>query len=270
MKWIKAKAINGEVLAGTWLMLGSSIGAEIAGLAGFDWCLLDLEHGLGGYSNLLQQLQALSGTATAPVIRVTNNDPHLIKRALDMGAAGIMVPCVNNEIEAEKIVRAMKYPPEGIRGMDPNSRAALYGMKFEEYFAKANTELLTIIQIESKEGSNNADKIAALDGVDVLFVGHVDLSLDLGQFMQFDHPAMRAAEEKVLAACRKHGKGAGMLLTNPDDIAASIAKGFNVIALGSDQYMLGREMKAAVGHFKSNIKSRPRIQTAPNWIGKPQ
>ncbi|MCK5021591.1 MAG: hypothetical protein KAS32_31575 [Candidatus Peribacteraceae bacterium] len=250
MKWLRKRATHGEILAGTWLTLGSSITAEIAGHSGFDWCLLDLEHGLGGYSALLYQMQALVGTNTVPVIRITNNDPSLIKRALDIGAAGIMVPCVNTKEDAEQIVKAMKYPPEGFRGMDPGSRAALYGMDFDDYYPKGNRELLTIIQIESAEGVKNVDEIAALDGVDVLFVGHVDLSLDLGHFSQLDHPEVIEAERKVLEACKKHSKVAGLLLSQPENINQSINKGYNFIALSSDLGMIAKSMSEFVNYFK--------------------
>ena len=116
---IRQQALDGEILVGTWLVLGSSLTAEIAGNSGFDWVVLDMEHGMGGSDSLLSQLQALAATPAAPIVRVASGDPVLIKRALDLGPAGIMAPMVSTAEDAERVVRAMRYPPQGVRGVTP-------------------------------------------------------------------------------------------------------------------------------------------------------
>lgn len=234
MNWLKNKMTGTENLRGLWLSSGSHVAAEIAGLAGFDWLLIDLEHGLGGEPEALRMLQALTPSSAAAVVRVPSKDSDLIKRVLDFGAAGVMAPMINDAKEAAEFVKRLKYPPLGCRGMTGSSRASSYGYDFKTYYREANAMIAAIVQIETAEAVANIEDIAAVPGVDVLFVGHSDLSLDLGCFEQFDAPAMLEAERRVIAACAKHGKIAGMLLKsgmNPTDCQS---RGFTLLALGTD------------------------------------
>ncbi len=233
----------GELLSGTFLNLGSSISVEIAGRCGFDWFMIDLEHGSGNWEVLGRQIQALNGSNTAPMVRLPDNQPALFKRALDMGAAGIMVPQVGGVDDAKRIVASMRYPPEGIRGAAGSPRASGFGMNFEEYFSWANKELLSIIQIERKEALDSIDEIAAVDGVDVLFIGPLDLSISLGIPMQFDHPLFLEAKRKVVKAALQAGKAPGITIPNTDQLQEVIDTGFTFLAVGSDTSLIANGMK---------------------------
>ncbi len=247
---IRRQALDGEVLVGTWLVLGSPLTAEIAGRSGFDWVLLDMEHGMGANDSLLWQLQALAGTPAAPVVRVAENNPVLIKRALDLGPSGIMAPMISKAEDAEQMVRSMRYPPAGIRGVSPFTRSADFGRDFPDYFATANDDLLCLVQIETAEAVENAEAIAAVDGVDVLFIGPLDLTVGLGIMKQFDHPSYRAAVEKIITACRNTGKIAGIVLLDVEVPEETVADGFTFIARASDGSVLASSLSELVEPFK--------------------
>lgn len=244
-KWLRQRALEGELLSGCWVVLGSSLTAEICGRAGFDWVILDLEHGMGDLESLLYQLQAMEGTPAVPLVRIAWNQTHLFKRVLDLGPSGVMVPWVNSAEEASQAVRAMRYPPQGVRGVTPLSRPGNFGQDYQEYFDQANDKLLTIVQIETPQAVENVDEIAAVDGVDVLFVGPMDLSINMGIAKQFDHPRFREALAAVLAACRRHGKAAGILLLDPDKVKPTVDDGFTFVGLSSD----GGELATAMNRL---------------------
>jgi 4-hydroxy-2-oxoheptanedioate aldolase len=250
MNWIRKRVLNGESLIGTFLNLGSPAVAEIAGHTGFDWVLIDMEHGAGDENALHSQLLALSASQTAPIVRVASNNPVLFKRALDLGAAGIMIPWVNSAAEAEAAVSAMRYPPLGIRGVSSSVRAAGYGRDAKSYFQLANENLLTVVQIETKQAVDQAFEIAAVDGVDVLFIGPADLTASLGIPSQLDHPEFQAACDKILAACKKSGKKAGILLKDPARAQKALAAGFRFLAFSSDIAFLTTAMQAALTTLK--------------------
>lgn len=230
----RARALAHDWLAGTWLNLGSSVTAELAGLAGFDWVLLDHEHGPGGEDTLLHQLQAVSATPAVPIVRIAANEVTRYKRALDMGAHGIMAPFVSTVAEAQAAVAAMRYPPRGIRGVAKAHRGVGFGADFEEYYLHAHEWLVNVVQIETAGAIANIDGIAAIDGVDVLFVGPADLTYSMGIRDQLDHPQFLAAVRDVVAAARKHGKAAGILVQTPALVARCREWGFTFVALGSD------------------------------------
>ncbi len=250
MNWIRKRVLNGETLIGTFLNLGSPAVTEIAGLAGFDWVLIDREHGAGDENDLLHQLRALAPSKTSPIVRVASNDPVLFKRALDLGAAGIMVPWVNSANEARAAVLAMRYPPRGIRGVSSSVRAAAYGRDAKNYFDQADENLLTIVQIETPQAVDQAEKIAAVDGVDVLFIGPADLTAGLGIPSQLDHPEFKAACDKILAACKNSGKQAGILLKDISRAQKALATGFRFLAFSSDIAFLTTGMQSALTTLK--------------------
>jgi 2-keto-3-deoxy-L-rhamnonate aldolase RhmA len=230
----RARALAGEWLAGVFVNLGSPVAAEIAARVGFDWMLLDHEHGPGGEDALLHQLQAVAATPTVPIVRIATNETVRFKRALDLGAAGIMVPYVNTAAEARAAVSAMRYPPLGVRGVAKSARAAGFGQDFEAYFAHANSRLVTLAQIETPEAARNAAAIAAVDGIDVLFVGPVDFTTHLGVPGDFDDPRFAEARRAVVAAARGAGKAAGILVLAAAQIPVVRAEGFTVVTFGSD------------------------------------
>lgn len=234
MKGLKSKLMQGEAVNGCWLNLGSALTAEVVGLSGFDWVLIDLEHGAGSEAHLVSQLQGLSATPAAPVVRVESHDRRRIQRVLDMGAEGILVPRIATLAEAREAVDAMRYPPKGGRGMAKMIRATGFATRFQDYFDHAEDNLLCALQVETREILDHLDEVAALDGVDALFIGPSDLSMSLGIFGQFDHPLYLEALEATAAAARKAGKQTGILLFNPDDYQRYHAQGMRMIACGSD------------------------------------
>jgi 2-keto-3-deoxy-L-rhamnonate aldolase RhmA len=255
VKWIRERALKKELLAGTLLNLGSSLTAEIAGNAGFDWVLIDLEHGAGDRHQLLLQLQAIESTPAVPIVRIAWNDPVIFKRVLDLGASGIMVPYVQSADEARKAVAAMRYPPAGVRGVAVMNRACSFGPGFDDYFKSAGSKLLTMVQIETPTAIENVDEIAAVDGADVLFVGPMDLSVGLGIPQQWEHPTMRAALAKVVNACQKAGKVAGIIVMNEAQIETAVADGFSMLAFSSDGAIVVKGMSSIAGSFRSARRS---------------
>jgi len=244
MNYIRQRVLNGEFMAGAWLNLGSSLTVEIAAQAGYDWLLLDQEHGPGDSMTLLHQLQAAQAGPGAPIVRIAWNEMPRFKRALDLGAMGIMVPYVQNRQEALYAVNAMRYSPGGTRGVASSPRAAGYGARFDDYHAEADDNLLTVTQIESGEALSNLEEIAAVDGVDVLFVGPLDLSTSLNMPRRFNDPEFRAILSKVAKTAKAHGKAAGILIPGRAQLGMVRDLGFTFVAAGSDGGMVVEGMRA--------------------------
>lgn len=234
MKNIKTRIKNGEALNGCWLNLGSSLTAEIVGTAGYDWVLIDLEHGAGNEKDVLSQLQALAKSNTAAFVRVESSARQRIHRILDFGAEGIMCPHVDNVKEAKDFIEGLRYPPKGKRGVAKMVRASNFGKEFDEYYKEANNILVGMAQIESKESLDHLDAIAAVDGVDVLFIGPADLTMDMGIFGQFEHPDFISAVKATVAAATKVHKAVGILMFNTDDYQKYHDLGIRIIACGAD------------------------------------
>jgi 4-hydroxy-2-oxoheptanedioate aldolase len=234
MKNIKKRLQQGETLNGCWLNLGSSITAEIVGMSGFDWVLIDLEHGAGAEKDVLHQLQALEHTPAAAIVRIESGQRQRIHRILDMGAEGIMCPRIINAAEAKAIASDLHYPPNGSRGIAKMVRATGFGQHFAEYYKNEKENILGIVQIETAEVLEHLDEVAALDGIDVLFIGPSDLSMALGIFGQFDHPLFKDALKATMQAAQKAGKVVGILLPHLDDFTKYHEMGMRLIASGSD------------------------------------
>ena len=185
-------------------------------------------------------------------MRIAWNDPILFKQVLDLGASGIMVPYVQTGDEARRAVAAMRYPPAGIRGVAAMNRACSCGPGFEEYFNRASSKLVTILQIETAEAIRNVEQIAAVDGADVLFVGPMDLSVGLGIPMQWSHPDLRSALKLVVNACRKAGKTAGMIVMNEDQIEQALADGFTMLSYSSDSSVVVKGLQSIASTFRKH------------------
>jgi 4-hydroxy-2-oxoheptanedioate aldolase len=224
----------GETLYGSFVGLGSPVATEIVARAGFDWLVIDLEHGAGTESELLGQLHATGTTRTAALVRPQSGERLRIGRALDLGAHGIMVPRVDLPEQALEAVSFMHYPPDGVRGLALSTRGAGLGQLGHGDIPAINRRILGIIQIESASAVEHAAEIAAIDGVDVLFVGPTDLSHSLGVPGRFDDPRYLDAVQTVLAATEAAGKAAGILLYDPAVIARHRDLGFRFIGLGGD------------------------------------
>lgn len=239
---LKEKLNRGETVIGTFVGLGHPDVTERLSRVGFDWLLLDAEHGPLGFETLQRMMQAMNGTLCTPIIRPQWNDFVVIKRVLDIGAHGVLIPWVNNKKEAEDAVRACRYPPEGIRGFGPR-RASLFD---PDYFATANQETLVSVQIETQKALDNLDDILAVDGVDACYIGPWDLSSNLGFGLppSWDEPRYIKAFDRVLAIAEEHGKPAGMF-ANVKNISWAVERGFRFNTVGdADSFLMHGAMTA--------------------------
>jgi 2-keto-3-deoxy-L-rhamnonate aldolase RhmA len=243
----------GRATAGAWLSLCNGIAAEIMGDAGFDWLLIDMEHGHGDYQTLLGQLQALSGSRTTPIVRVQWNDPAVIKRVLDMGAHGVMIPLVGSRAEAEAAVRACKYPPEGIRGVAGGHRAGGFGRLAADYWKRANTEILVIVQVETREAVAQIDGMLGVAGVDVAFIGPADLAAALGHLGDPKHPDVVDAIGRVETAAKRAGVALGTISRNWEEARTLYGRGYQMVTLCSDAGLVSQGAAAAVATFRKDI-----------------
>lgn len=246
MNNLKHRIQQGETVHGCWINLGSALAAEVVGQAGFDWVLIDLEHGAGSEKDVLAQLQALHTSGTAALVRVESNEPSRIARVMEMGALGIMCPKVNNDSDAKKVVNGLHYPPLGNRGVATMVRAADFGKSFDQYYKNAKSNLLGIVQIETKEALLHLDEIASVDGVDILFIGPSDLTMDMGIFGQFDHPQFIKAVEDTIKAASKAGKAVGILFFDTNYYKRYHDMGIRFIGFGSDLFFLNSGAKEVV------------------------
>jgi 4-hydroxy-2-oxoheptanedioate aldolase len=244
----KQALANCERQVGLWSGLASPIAAEVIAGAGFDWIVIDGEHGPNDISSLIGQLQAMRGGTAEPVFRVPWNDPVIIKRALDVGARSLLVPFVQNADEARKAVSAARYPPLGIRGVAVAPRANDYG-RIKGYHANAHLDTCVLVQLESRAALAEIEAIAAVAGVDGLFIGPSDLAADFGHLGNPKHPevqdAIRDAAERIRAA----GKSAGTLSGSVDDVEFLFDLGFNFTATGSDVGILARGAETVAARF---------------------
>jgi 4-hydroxy-2-oxoheptanedioate aldolase len=234
---------------GLWSTLGSAMVAELVGHAGFDWLLIDTEHSPNELPAIVAQLQAMqTGTASA-VVRPAWNDPVLIKRILDIGVQSLLIPFVETAEAAERAVAATRYPPDGIRGVSTGSRAAGYG-RIKDYPNAAAAEICVLVQIETLKGVENIDAIAAVPGVDGVFVGPADLSASLGYLGNQQDPAVQETIGRVLAACQKAGKPTGYLTGNEAESKKWLDAGFRFVAVGTDNGVLVKAVDELRARFR--------------------
>ncbi len=247
----KARLRSGRPAGGCMLALISPMVAEIVAGAGYESVVIDLEHGPGEILDAIALVHAIQGHDCAAMLRVAANDPVLIKRALDIGLSGIMIPAVGSRAEAEAAVAACRYPPLGSRGMAaPLVRATGYGASWRDYVAGGADELLILCQIETASGVEQVESIAAVEGVDMLFVGPFDLSANLGHIGQPDHPEVRAAIARVEAAAKAAGRLLGIIPTPERDVAALFAAGYDLVLGDFDNQLL----RAAAEEGANRIK----------------
>jgi 2-keto-3-deoxy-L-rhamnonate aldolase RhmA len=242
---LKARLAAGETLYGTFLSLGSPLAAEACGVAGLDWLLVDLEHGGGDESLLLAQLLAARSAGVPALVRVESGQRSRVLRALDLGADGIMFPQVHSTALATEWCAHLHYGPLGTRGVALGHRGARFGME-PDAIGRAGDRTVGIAQIESPEAVEEVEGIAAVEAIDVLFVGPNDLSFAIGCFQQFDDPRFRAALERVVAAARDSGKAAGIMCFDGAGARAAVADGFRFIALSSDSSLLVKGVRQAL------------------------
>jgi 2-dehydro-3-deoxyglucarate aldolase len=239
----------GKILYGCWASLANSITTEILGYAGFDWLLIDGEHAPNDWQTFIGQLQALKDSVSAPVVRPQSSEPVIIKRLLDIGFFNFLMPYVETAEEARALVAATRYPPQGTRGVGTLHRSIRFGY-VEDYFTRVNDDICVTVQIESRKGVENAAAIAAIDGVDALFIGPSDLSADYGVLGQVSHPDVARAMEQVVAAGKSHRKPVGILAPQEKDARRYIAMGMTMMAVGGDVGLLKNASKALSDRYK--------------------
>jgi 2-keto-3-deoxy-L-rhamnonate aldolase RhmA len=254
MKNLKDKIHAGEAVHGCWINLASTVSAEIVGQAGFEWLLVDLEHGAGDVAILYQQLQALSGSGSTPIVRIDNLSRPKVQRILDAGASGIMFPQIQTSLETDEAIRMMYYPPRGVRGMAKMIRATGFGRYANEYIANVEKNLVGVIQIETPNALQNIDAIAATDGVDVVFVGPNDLSLSLGIFGQINHPLYQQAIKDVAHAAKKYRKASGVLLQDISEYEMYYQLGYRFLACGGDSAFVRKGAEDLVKTMNEKLK----------------
>ncbi len=244
--------LDRRVLVGSWIQVNHPTPAEILAGAGFDWIGVDLEHSDIDEVSFAAILRGMHGRGAVPVARVRANEVIAIRRVLDLGAQAVLVPLVGTASDAERAVRAAKYPPRGIRGYC-FSRMNDWGVDFDDYARRSNDEIAVIVMVESKEGVENIDGILDVDGVDGVFIGPYDMSGSYGVPGQTSHPAVEEACRGVVEACARHGKSAGLhvVLPRPEAIRKAIADGFTLICLGGDTVFLNEAARAALEAARS-------------------
>jgi len=230
---LKARLKAGEKLLGAWTMTDSPDNAEVMALSGIDFVLMDHEHGQAAIPDAIAQLRAIQGTKCAGLLRTPWNDMVFIKRVLDAGVHGVMVPQVNTPEEARAVVAACRYPPLGIRGAAGSTRATSYGID-TGYYDRAADDLIIIVQIETTQAVENTAAIAAVEGIDVIFVGPRDLSANIGKLNKMDDPELRALITKIEDATLKSGKALGTVAPTGTIAKQLFARGYNFVISGSD------------------------------------
>jgi 2-keto-3-deoxy-L-rhamnonate aldolase RhmA len=256
-----------DVTLGTWLQINSATAAEVLANTGYEWIAIDIEHTDIDILSLTQLLRGMYGRGVAPIARVSRNDVLEIRRALDVGSAGVLVPFVSNADDARRAVAAAKYPPLGVRGFS-FSRANSWGVAFEEEARSANEATTVIVMIESREGVEQIEEIVAVPGVDAAFIGPYDLSGSYGIPGQTDDPQVRTACRRVIDACEAAGKSVGLLLALPtaDAVRRAVADGHTLICVGIDTVFLDQGARAARALAVSALES---LSTARRSGGAP-
>lgn len=240
-----------SVRIGTWITLGNASIAEILLRAGFDWLTIDLEHSAITFGEAQRMIQVIDLGGGTPYVRVGSHDPTEIKRVLDAGAHGVIVPMIQNREQAEKAVAAVKYPPQGTRGVGLG-RAQGYGTSFKKYQEWAASSSKVYFQIEHVDAIENLESILTVKGCDGVFIGPYDLSASLGFPGEFDHPEVKKAIERFhkVTANKKVEKGIHVIEPNPAEVQKRIAEGFNFIAYCLDTLFLARMCERGLGEIR--------------------
>ena len=228
---------DGRRQIGLWASLCSGLVAEILAPAGYDWIMIDAEHAPNDLASVLDQLRALKGGTATPIVRPAWNDPVLIKRYLDLGVQTLLVPWVQNAAEAARAVAATRYPPQGIRGVALIHRASGFGA-IPDYLKRANDEMCVLVQVETREALAELEAIAAVDGVDGIFIGPSDLSAAMGSIGGNRSPEMLAVFADAAARAARIRKPIGILAPVEEDARRFLEMGYGYVALGSDAGLL--------------------------------
>lgn len=245
----------GQAPLGTWIMSASPLVTEASGHAGFDWAVLDMEHTPLDMGSLVQLLQATLGSPMLPIVRIPWNDSVSVKRVLDAGATTVLFPFVQDEHEAARAVAATRYPPEGVRGMAGMSRASKFGT-VPDYLQTANAGQGVIVQLETPQAMDRLEAIAAVPGVDALFIGPADLSATMGLPGQLQHPSVVAAMERAAARAHAAGCAIGTVMGTVERVQHYRAAGYDFVGLASDLGLYMRAATAALAQLRAGTGAR--------------
>jgi 2-keto-3-deoxy-L-rhamnonate aldolase RhmA len=253
--YLKEKLQRGERARGFWVSLEAPTLTEIAVVLGFDWVLIDAEHGHLDFKEIVEHLRVTRGTKTTPLVRIAEIQPGLIKRVLDIGAQGIIVPQVSSAAEVEQAVKFAKYPPWGSRGVG-GERATNWNLGMKEYTRTANDQIMVIPLIETVAAADHIDEILAVKGVDALYLGPADFSSSSGFLGEWEGPGVA---ERLLGVLRKAQTAhvpVGIMASSPEDLGRRVKEGFQMICLGSDAGLLIQAAKNAVASYEAAIKGK--------------
>jgi 4-hydroxy-2-oxoheptanedioate aldolase len=251
------RALNeGRQQIGLWCTLSSAYAAEVVAGSGFDWLLFDTEHSPSDVETVLSLLQAVSAYDVSPIVRPASNDTVLIKRFLDIGVQTLLIPYVQSAEEARSAVAAIRYAPDGVRGVSALTRATRFG-RVEGYARRAADELCLLVQIETQQALNELEAIAAVDGVDGVFIGPADLAASLGHIGDQGHPDVKAAVEDAVRRIRACGKPAGILTGDTAFAQRCIEIGTTFTAVGVDVGILARGTEKLALQFQAEGMSSP-------------
>lgn len=239
----------GRQQIGLWSSLSSHLSVEVLAGSGFDWLLLDTEHAPNDLPMVLSQLQAAEGGTAHPIVRPPWNDTVVVKRYLDAGVQSFLIPYVQDETEARAAVAATRYPPRGVRGFASASRASRYG-RIKDYYERCEEEICVLVQVETRQALGNLEAIAAVDGVDGVFIGPGDLSADMGHLGQPGHPEVVAAIDDAISRVGACGKAPGILTGDEALARRFIERGCLFTAVGSDVGLLARGSEQLAARFK--------------------
>ena len=248
---VKRKLKNGQKTIGGFLQMISPVSAEIMSRSGFDWLIVDLEHSPGDFANLQAQLQAMNGSGVVPFARAPWNDMVAIKRTLDTGVMGVLIPYVNTREEAEAAVAACKYPPLGVRGVAGSPRAAGYTRNTMPYLTTANDEVVVMIAVETMEAVNNLDEILTVEGLDGIFIGPVDLASSMGYLGDPTQPEVQETIAVIESKVIPSDKFLGTLAANWGKAEACFEKGYQWMVLMQDGVAIKNAGDAAVSSFRN-------------------
>ncbi len=252
---------NGQTLLGLWLGLSETFSAEICAGAGFDWLLIDGEHGPNDLRSILAQLQAIEPYPSHAIVRPPQGDHVLIKQLLETGVQTLLIPMVETAEQAAGLVRAMRYPPAGIRGVGAAlARASRWG-RIHDYSAQANEQMCLLLQVETKLGYDNLDEILTVDGVDGIFFGAADLAASYGLLGQSNHPSIIEAIEVGLHKARAAGKSGGVLCGDKAIVQRYFEAGARFIAVGVDALLLA----AATTQLRQEYRPESGAKSATNY-----
>ncbi len=243
---------EGRPQIGLWSQLMHPLVADMLKESGFDWIVLDMEHGQNEIQDVLVQQMALAGGTAEAVVRPPWNDQVILKRILDTGAQTVLIPMIDDAAAAAAAVAACRYPPQGIRGVASGMRANRFG-RIKGYHAQANEQICVLLQVETRKGLENIDAIAATDGVDGVFIGPTDLSTGLGHLANPAHPEVQDAIKMAVERCKAAGKPAGILTADNEAAARYLDWGYTFVAVGGDTGILANGADALAAKFLKKI-----------------